>query len=263
MRKPTLILIGLYLMAVSALAGQSVVPMQASGEYYGFAFIEGYADSIPDDSILIANDYLASGDSLVGAVIALRTAGFREARYIVYVSDTLATGQCSVMVSSDWSTTSVIDTVLFTIFPSVPPNNRTVVPWVQTAPESYSGWDITKNDTVYSVPMLWSEASWGDGYKFTYECYAESTQLERTNQHADSMDIKVWVETSHDARNWAVPTGYSSVIANLTTYGKTIISNYSLPVGTKYFRIGVVGNTANSAETGQVFLSQWLLMKGK
>lgn len=263
MKKLALILVAMLVMTGGALAGQSVVPMQASDEYYNWAFIEGYADSIPDDSILIAHDYLASGDSLVGAVIALRTAGFREARYIVYVSDTISTGQCSVMVNSDWSSTSVIDTVLFTVFPSVPPNDRSVVPWVQAEPESYSGWDVAKNDTTYSTAMRWLEGSWGDDYRFTYECYAESTSLERANTHSDSMDIKVWVETSHDARNWAVPTGYSPIVTNLTDYGKTIIPNYSLPVGTKYFRLGVVGNTANSAETGQVFLAQWLLMKGE
>jgi hypothetical protein len=167
------------------------------------------------------------------------------------------------MVNKDWSNVAVVDTVLFTIYPAVPPNNRNVVPWVQAAPEEYSGWDITKNDTVYSTAMKWREGTWGNNYKFTYECYAESVSLDRTNAHSDSMDIRVWVETSHDARNWAVPTGYSPIVTNLTAYGKTIVPDYSLPVGTIYFRLGVMGNAGNSAETGQVFLSQWLLMKGE
>lgn len=199
-------------------------------------------------------------DSLIGAIIVIEdTLGYNHFGYIQDF-DTTGGTQCSIAIWPVMSyTPQKLDT--YTIFWGFDANDK-VSKYSTVRGDTMEAQVCVAGETLYSEPVPYKEGSDGESYYIAIHCKADTAVIDGNTATVDSVDYKVFLETSHNQHDWVVPLGHTYIVHVSENCGWQQ-KIYKLPDNTYYYRIGVTGNAGNHATDGYVWVTLKLGTGGK
>ncbi len=203
------------------------------------------------DTTNAADIFNFADDSINGGIVLITGGtGINQMRYIFdFALDAVA---CTAHIQPNW-TTNPDSTSTYRIWYGFDEQDKSAYPKFG---ETYTGWFVDKDDTVYSVPIEWNPDL--DDYQLTYMATVDSVEDGNLPTGAVTIDVQVWVEVSHDGTNWYTPLWADSLIVNSITDTRFNTFEVTLPKGTKEFRIGTMGGAGHTATFGMTWFRQWL-----